>query len=75
MKGKITCAILSLATGILISVYVIDPLIYNFTEYPCPANQNYENLCIQYKTILYIVPPIISMVGLISFFKKIGVIH
>lgn len=76
MVDKIICAVVSLVAGLFVGIYFLDPVVFGIASgFPCPTDENWAQICLQWKNILLIVPPIISVAGFYAFFHKIGLIH
>lgn len=75
MKSVIVCAIIGLIPGYLFAAYVLEPLVQGIGNgIPCPANEQWEEKCLQVKAMLYLLPSVASAASALVFLKKIGVI-
>lgn len=57
MVSKLICAIITLAGGLLIGIYFLDPIVYALAdEIPCPTNADWVQPCLNVKNVMMIFP-------------------
>lgn len=75
MKGVIISAIIGLIIGIYFDAAILSPFITaTNSAMPCPSG-NLGTSCENLKLMLYLLPPVVGLAGLVGFLKKVGVIE